>query len=295
MRMIFHIGWPKTGTTAFQSWLAGHEPLLEERGILYPKTGRDSVGAHNCLVFPIIRDPHFPPVTTTEKIWGELAREIGEKASKKDYGTLILSSEIFTLVKDFGPLFEFLRPFRGPASLLAVVRRQTEMLPSIHAQHVCDPHLHTTETLMETFESNKRRFLYHEILNRLERSGLWDRVQVFDYGTDVLSKLIGWIGLDFLPDRPAWLNASPPPELIETIRRANAYEMPLKDRKQLNEGMFRSALKRPPRSPLLNEQEVRTVEKYYEASNADLLKDYGVDLLSDRLPARQAGAATGAP
>jgi len=50
MKIFVHLGFPKTGTTSLQKWLDKNSANLEENGILYPKSLRNSAGyAHHLM------------------------------------------------------------------------------------------------------------------------------------------------------------------------------------------------------------------------------------------------------
>lgn len=46
----FHIGGPKTGSTAIQVWLAQNRDFLNKRNVHYPKSGSDKKAMHNRIV-----------------------------------------------------------------------------------------------------------------------------------------------------------------------------------------------------------------------------------------------------
>jgi len=105
MKLVLHIGWPKTGTSSLQAFCRSNRRELLKNGVLYPKSWLQGVGHH---LFPTalmrddqrrgrrdLRDTGNLDVAT---IAGTIREEI---ESCSDVHTIIVSSERFmTLYED---------------------------------------------------------------------------------------------------------------------------------------------------------------------------------------------------
>ena len=57
-RIWIHVGWPKTGTTAIQRYLAANSESLKRMGVLYPESGRYGItDAHHELASALTGGP----------------------------------------------------------------------------------------------------------------------------------------------------------------------------------------------------------------------------------------------
>ncbi|MEF2229357.1 MAG: hypothetical protein V3571_00355 [Pseudodesulfovibrio sp.] len=80
MRSIFlHIGQPKTGTSAIQSFLKANRPLLEEGGVVYP---------HHCHHLSRLWDGAGEKIDASRRAWADLENDI--QRSDKDF---VISNE----------------------------------------------------------------------------------------------------------------------------------------------------------------------------------------------------------
>jgi len=127
-----HIGMPKTGTTALQSWLHAHPDLLARLGIRYLVTGRDRGSGrarqicHNAMAVAMNRGWHGVPETQADAM--------AEECRAFEAGNTILSSEMF-FGRDLSPLQErYLSRVRGPVRIVAYLRRLDEFLEADYKQ-----------------------------------------------------------------------------------------------------------------------------------------------------------------
>ncbi len=102
MRIILHIGMPKSGSTALQDGLRRNDHLLRQRGFLYP--ARHGLPKnHNLLIAPLIQDDGLPrvfkqvykddPKLRFQDVRRMLA-EIGDRAKRDGIHTIVLSGEM---------------------------------------------------------------------------------------------------------------------------------------------------------------------------------------------------------
>ena len=102
MKLIFHIGLPKTGTTSLQSLLAASRGKLRSQGIIYPDFGIEGLENHHLLLRPICKDFSLEDGVWDARLKGQyldveaIKRYLHTKATSAKAHTMVLSSEIFT-------------------------------------------------------------------------------------------------------------------------------------------------------------------------------------------------------
>jgi len=140
MKLVLHIGWPKTGTSSIQAFCRANQRELRNNGILYPKSYLQGVGHH---IFPtaLMRDDQRRGRRdlrdTGELDIGTIARTIREEAEKyANTHTIVISSERFmTLYED---QIESIRNAFTDFEIQVVfyLRRQDLFAQSIYAQNL---------------------------------------------------------------------------------------------------------------------------------------------------------------
>jgi hypothetical protein len=102
MKLILHIGLPKTGTTSLQSVLAASRSKLRSQGLLYPDFGVDGLENHHLLLRPICEDSSLEDGVWDARLKGQyleveaIKRHLHAEATSAKAHTIVLSSEIFT-------------------------------------------------------------------------------------------------------------------------------------------------------------------------------------------------------
>lgn len=106
MKLFLHVGYPKTGTSAIQSFLAKNDEDLKKIGYLYPQTGRLGDAHYGfSSAFGLGRHSAADPKTTPQKIRTSLDEEL----AKSKCTNLVISSENLILCKNpkiFADAFE---------------------------------------------------------------------------------------------------------------------------------------------------------------------------------------------
>ncbi len=116
MKIVLHIGTPKTGTSSLQATLFTNRDKLRDIGILYPEVER--FNRHSLLAIPFF-DNNIPREfwrkmgrnkaqldTLAWSYWNQIA---DEAAADPAIHTLVISGETFFRVDDIAPLQEFLQ------------------------------------------------------------------------------------------------------------------------------------------------------------------------------------------
>jgi hypothetical protein len=131
-RTIFlHIGINKTGTTAIQRYLSGHQNLLKSLGLLYPQTGlrgESHYGLSDTLGF------HHKIISKDEAIELSCLREQFNKEISNYAGMVLFSSEFFVLNKPIEKAKHFFDGY--PVKIVVYLRRHDHWWESVYAQAV---------------------------------------------------------------------------------------------------------------------------------------------------------------
>lgn len=145
MRILLHIGSPKTGTTALQACMTENHALLANQGVLYPRVSSHPI-THHFLSFLLRERTGLPRLFRQlyrdhpDWLARDFARDWNEvKAQVQKYvpHTLVLSSESLYVATDVerGPAFrDLLRSLSPDISLVAYIRRPSEYYLSLIQQ-----------------------------------------------------------------------------------------------------------------------------------------------------------------
>lgn len=131
-KLLLHIGINKTGTSAIQHWFTANCDALQQRGLLYPGTGRLS-DAHYSLATTL----GFSSTTMEPADVGgmltmrdALRREISMTAARQ----VVVSAEYLVLPRDLRPVQDM---FRGlDTQVIVYLRRHDRWWESVYAQAV---------------------------------------------------------------------------------------------------------------------------------------------------------------
>lgn len=125
MKLVLHIGLPKTGTTFLQTTLLGNQKLLAAAGVCYPETWRDKIGNHYAWEDALAKDPQ------------RAAAALRAEAERAGAGRILLSAESFVLFFGLEPRGEVALRVLAESfalELVLVLRRQDDFLESYYAQ-----------------------------------------------------------------------------------------------------------------------------------------------------------------
>lgn len=153
MKIIFHIGQDKTGTTTIQHYLRKNKKMLEEQGVLYPKSYEGGIN-HGVLSVPVLGRVQRSLVAKlgadyegalkkSKKAWAQMGDEIRRK--KPDIA--IVSSEFFFVSQHVPQIAKMTDRYVGldtEIEFLAYVRTPSQhyasaMQQKLKASHVVPP------------------------------------------------------------------------------------------------------------------------------------------------------------
>lgn len=103
LRVLLHVGVPKTATTAIQTCLAASRPELLERGVLYPGRKPNQHAAIRRLITALDADPDESPDTTA---WNRIARAVrrhdGRSCVSDEFAAVASPRAARRIVEDLG-------------------------------------------------------------------------------------------------------------------------------------------------------------------------------------------------
>ena len=154
-RLFLHIGYPKTGTTSLQRFLAANEVALAARGVLYPQTGRwrdAQYGMNFALGLGAYDRPAELPAATPAEIAAGLAAEVEASGCER----IVVSSEYFAIasVPDRAKVQALFAGY--DVKIVCYLRRHDDALESAYAQavkSVTDP----------PWQTNAESYVLHEL------------------------------------------------------------------------------------------------------------------------------------
>ena len=162
--LYIHIGRPKTGSSALQTFLYQNRTTLADRGICYPEVGRYQRASHklSLLYLPRLPDSTVVKGITAESMYAELAREILDSGA----ASAVISSEHFWLInpKQLPALLQEQFDVR----IVAYLRRQDDVLISSFIQEVKSGSL-SIDVDLDAYTQDSRRLNlldYEQVLQR---------------------------------------------------------------------------------------------------------------------------------
>lgn len=148
MKIILHIGMPKTGTSSIQRFCRDNRAGLAAQGFWYPHTPADASGNHVKLAAYAQNDDRPTPLRkdlglTSPQALKHFRREFLQKMAAEVRGheqkTLIMSNEHCSLLrheKEVKRLASLLRAFSDDVKILVYVRRQVDLYVALHTTRV---------------------------------------------------------------------------------------------------------------------------------------------------------------
>ena len=284
-KVIFHIGFGKTGTSSIQAMLFKHRGKLEELGVLYPETGIYD-NAHHHLADYKVADLGRSVIKLYNKVVDDFI--------SSDCDTLLLSSEQFCFCKP-GYIERLVNIFDGMnCEILFYVRRQEDLIPSTFMEKVKAGNNDQFGGDFEFFLRNNMKSFDFNIRIKPWASFFGDNsINVRPYkggkGYDVCKEFLKTIGVNenLSTDKVSRENTSLLPEFLDLIKVVDQHNVSSACRQDVIKSLlglsekFRGAS----RHSFLSEDVVSRIKAYYEDSNKVFAEKYMSDdkgfLLSD--------------
>lgn len=285
MRVIFHIGQQKTGTTAIQQALKGDRPRLQSMGILFPDTGHDrglrggKHANHNGFFLALWRGNS--ETQTLDEIRTELRQQIKDAQPH----TVLISAESAFMAADRHenrPLDALDALLPGEKQIAVYLRRPDRFVSSFHQQMIRNGHriapLNTErrlDRLVTTCQLDYVRAVE-------EYATRYDPVQVFRYedvGDSVTHFYRTVLGVEPPAERPAQANTSVPDVMVDLTREyTNAH-----GRMTWHQVQALVRFGQRERVDLIGADNRRRIREFFEPQNAKLGRYVGRDRFYDDL------------
>lgn len=284
-RCVVHIGAPKTGSTAVQSFLESNREVLQRHGVLYPDVCLRGFGHHDLAFLLAGGYPEWatPQPRPLEDLLAEMGRRLADPPP-----LVILSSENFYLYPRPEELAEAVRrsvPGLVEFTVVAYVRRQDEAHVSWYNQAVKAQGF--TGTVHECIAASWERWDYERNLRPWASTFGADDLRVRPYqpsdldGEDVrvdFARLLD-LPLEAMELAEAPINTRLNSEFVQFQRSVNRLPLTPQEKRRFHRelmeltratagtGLFDDA-------PLLSSSERAEVLQRYESSNAEVARRY---------------------
>lgn len=163
MKLIFHIGWSKSGSTSIQTCIHKNYKEFLAKGILIPKTGKHL-------------SRHFDFFRLDGENFSNLLKSLAKEAKDKKCHTVILSDESINKLKDYSKYEEFKKYF-NEIKIVAFLRRQDLLMESYYNQMLKVP-----------WDSRESTFTLEEALDHFEKLHWFN----FDIVLDEFAAMFGY-------------------------------------------------------------------------------------------------------
>ncbi|GAB5380422.1 MAG: hypothetical protein Alis3KO_25620 [Aliiglaciecola sp.] len=214
-KIYFHVGPPKTGTSAIQKWLLENSNFLRKNLIYYPDHGIDDNGVSSGNVLSIYDIDESKQLTLSKPKLNSVIEEF----EKSECNTLLLSSEFF-----FRKMSE-LKSHVPQACFIAYVRNPLEIKESSYNQSV-KRHFQT-EVINPKLA---KKLPYMSCLTEFAKNFGTDSLNIRLYGNkyfikrNIVSDLLSVLGIDVEAKLPI-VNSSYQFEALEFKRWINQFEL----------------------------------------------------------------------
>lgn len=183
MKVVVHVGPHRTATTSIQSLLAASRSVLAEVGVWYPQCHTGAT-AHHVLAWKVLeRDLTALGASNDSRTARETLEEWIAEARSNDCATLLLSSEDFAVLRDFG--WHSLRSTCDEATswkLVATRRDPTEIAESSYSHLLLNGLAQEWNAVFGILAQGSRDF--YEYLEKLQRFEAWCDVSTVGYCDD---------------------------------------------------------------------------------------------------------------
>lgn len=223
--IILHVGMPKTGSSALQTYLFEHKSKIQSQGFCYPKD-----------VLPTAMPKHQSIV---RDLLSNNLSQLHNFCTQSGKKGLILSTEGLTnhLYDISENSFQAFREITSNFHLTVfiVLRDKATWLPSYYTQAVLNPHVgivdfYATALTLDEFSQHPRisKLLNHkDLLKDVKKAYGASKIEVAHYEDNWFKRFKEASSLQFDDDSlTKKVNESPEPWSIELMRQINSFKLP---------------------------------------------------------------------
>jgi hypothetical protein len=284
--LYIHIGRPKVGSSAVQTFLNRNRQALLESGCYYPRTGLYHGASHkfSLVYLPGLADAHIVHGLDPEALYQSLIDEIVDSGAS----SAVISSENFWLAD----------PHQIPGILqeafdiriIAYLRRQDDVIISSFIQEIKGGKLHLDHAMDSYLQDPGRLALldYDEVLSNWERSFGFRAVSArffedLDENDGIEHNFLEFLGIaprEEFRFSPGRRNASPALDILKMIDEAHRFPIGEIAHRQfsgilteVSEYLGEKALFDA--RQLISDTQRKQIIEYFAESNARLFRRYG--------------------
>lgn len=284
--LYIHIGRPKVGSSAIQTFLNKNRQALLESGCYYPRTGMYHGGSHkfSLVYLPGLADAHIVRGVDPDPLYQSLIDEIVDSGAS----SAVISSENFWLV-DPGQIPAMLQD-AFDIRIVAYLRRQDDVIISSFIQEVKGGKLHLDHAMESYLQDPGRLALldYDKIMANWENSFGAQAVEArffedLDEHDGIEHNFLQFLGISPSEEfkfSPARRNASPALDILKMIDEAQQFPIGEIAHRQFS-GILTEVSEYLGDKPLFDAKQLishtqreQTIE-YFAESNARLFQRYG--------------------
>lgn len=248
MKLLLHIGFHKTGTSAFQAYCAASRSALAHQGVLYPRTGVGELKIRSSDT-SIAGHRRFETLLKSPKgkAAEELLVDLVAEAQAAQSETVILSSETFSKpdLRLARNLPEVLARHFEEVNVLAYLRQQGAWAHSFYREFICWPRQAETRTFNDFCEQYLAPWLDYE-----RRLDVWadifghDAMVVRSYDDrkhrNIVADIFDLLGVEIKKlDDVGDFNVSLPSHLVPMMRQINAASLAGEFKSEMTREIYR--------------------------------------------------------
>lgn len=298
MKTVFlHIGLPKTGTTALQSFLRANEAALARSGICFPDLGfryPNILANRNAhfLIASYDTAPHTASFTPQEEYYTALDQLA---ALSEEYGKILLSDELIWRIcnrhSDFLPTVKQDLASRGmELKVIVYLRRQDEFVQSRYRQRIKTGETFSFYEFLDTLRQNKYPLDFYDSLNKISDAigrdnliiRIYEKCQYEGFGHTLCSDFLTIFDLsvsDGFTESERTMNRSLSGTYLEIRRRLNTLPQSIKDTPSLSQSIRETQELNLPsqtsqKQTLFEPGDQKAFLAHFAASNSRLASEY---------------------
>jgi len=291
MKLILHVGFHKTGTSAIQAFCIKNQDKLAQHRFLYPRAGASkpqflstptSESGHRLLSDVLVSPTNLKSAEKLDTI-------IAEASGYREINTVIISSETFSApkIKISSALEKTLKKYFSEITILAYLRRQDVWAETFYKEVLCWNgrkekrafQKFSDEFLVDWLDYEARLEMWEQVFGRENMT-----VKSYDDREDKniiidFFKTIGFPGIEDF-EFPGVINPSLPNDLVPLLRGANNRNLTREQKSRLTNRIFEELAKSDYKVEKQQLIPTELLEKYiaeYSLQNVRICERFAVD------------------